>query len=108
MPVAVHLGGADREDNRLASALPDFGSGLDRLRQVNVVSFALEQALLADRFEKPLDRSVEQHLGRWHGFVAQIDLDRMTLAGADAPPVVAQRKPLLVAAGDDLEQFVTA
>src|SRR4051812_43434357 len=101
MPVTVHLRGADREDNRPASALSDFDSGLDRLRQVNVVSFALEQAFLADRFEKPLDGPVIQLRRRSHRLVAQIDLDRMTLAGADAPPVVAQRKPLLVAAGDD-------
>ena len=57
---------------------------------------AFHQALRANRIEKARRRAVIKHGGRRGRFIAQLNLNRMSLIGTNAQAVVTERKTLFV------------
>ena len=98
-----HLTRAHGEHNGPAMALPDL-AGRGRIgRQVHMLAAAGLQALGADCVDAGCSSAMKQD-GRWlGGLQSEVDLDRMALVSPDAPARSVERKPLLVARRDDLE-----
>ena len=102
VPGVDHLGRTHDEDHVAAATTADLLRGLEIGREMDVMTLALDQALGADRVDKPIDRAVIEDR-RWRrGRERELDLDRVALIGADARAVFGQREPLLVAGRDDL------
>ncbi len=81
--VADHGGGVDPQYRRTAMPGTDIHRGVDIRGQVHGMTPHGEQALVPDQAEGAFGGAVEQQR-RWiGGGVAEIDLDRMALPGAD-------------------------
>jgi hypothetical protein len=62
-----------------------------------MVALAFNQPGCLYRVYKAIGGAVVEHRGRSLSLIAQLDLNRVTLIGADASLVFVKRKPLLVA-----------
>ena len=100
-----HLGRTHDEDHGLAATTTDLLRGLDIGRQVDVMTRAFDQALVADAREEAIDRAVIERRRRCGRRELELDVDRMALVGANARAVFGQREPLLVAGRDDLVEL---
>jgi hypothetical protein len=65
------------------------------------------QPLGEDRRQEPLDRAVDEHVGRRLRLVSQLDRAAATLAGPDPGAGVVEGEPLLVVGGDDVLEIGT-
>src|SRR5690348_5782965 len=88
--VAVHVAGADGEDDDAAVAESDGAGGVDGGGEVDVVAFAFHEAVFADAVEEAVGGSVVEDFRRGDGIELQVDFDGVALAGADALAVVAK------------------
>jgi hypothetical protein len=98
---AVHRAGGDAQHQGLAAAPPDDSRGLRVGREMDVVSVHAAEALGADRRQAARHRAMEEELGRLERRQLEIHRDRMTLAGPDHQPILADGEPALAAAGDE-------
>ena len=73
---------------------------------MDVMTLALDEALVGDRFEEAFDGAVVEARGWSRGCELELDLDRVALVGADARAVFADCEALLVAGRDDMRELV--
>lgn len=99
MPAFVHRAREDFQDDRSAAAFADGLRGARVGREMDVGALAADEALFADRLDEARDGAVIEDLGRLALLEAEIDLDGVTLVGAQLRAF--EREALLVARCDD-------
>ncbi|OGP75427.1 MAG: hypothetical protein A2Y80_01055 [Deltaproteobacteria bacterium RBG_13_58_19] len=99
VPVLVHLLGSNPEDHRVATPAPDCFGGFSIQGKMNVVPFALAQAIGTDGGQIAVCGAMVQVVG-WRSFL-QVQADRkcMALTSPDPGPVMVNFKSLLVVFG---------
>lgn len=102
----MHRRGADAKDHvwSLAALRDDLRRAHVR-REVDVRAGPRHEAVAADRFDHALRSAVEEYLRRLARREAEVDIDRVPLARADARSVFGESEALLVAGRDDLREL---
>ncbi len=104
---AVHLAGTHRQDDWLASSLPDRRGDIPIFVKMNVMPFHFLQASAADRFDEVSRRAMKKQFGRFGGSMIELDFDRMPLIGSNSQAIAAEGEPLFVVLLNDKFELVT-
>lgn len=84
----------------------DRDGGFSPIREVDVMPLSLNQTGRTDRSQKPIRRSVIEHLGRPRWLVTQVYWNGMALIGSDPLEVFTKGETLLVAGLNDSLELI--
>jgi hypothetical protein len=85
---------------------PDLNGDHSLSRQMDMMPLHFQQAFLTNGVEKSSRGAVVEKFGRDLWRILQVNVDRMTLAGTDARPLIVEGEAFLVTGGHDVLELL--